>query len=706
MEIRTFAERVLFGTTLEEKLAGPEGRLTDEDRGEALTGTPETPGRPDGLRMAESGVRAELPAERELGREEPRAVLLHCFANHELLATELMALALLRFPDAPRAFRQGLVQTLRDEQEHTRMYMERMARAGFAFGDLPVNGFFWKHVGGMESPLDYVSRLSLTFEQANLDYARHYAGVFRGHGDEETAVLLERIYEDEISHVGYGLRWLRKWKEAGDSDWEAWRRRLVFPLGPGRARGTVPFNAEGRRRAGFDEGFIASLEVFSQSRGRTPDVFWFNPGAEICALQRRAGAAGQDGVVVPLMRDLDLVPLAAACQDDVVLVQRMPTVGHLQRLKAAGIGPAEFVVMDGLGRLPAGSLLRERKLGRLRPWGWSADSVVVAAEMSGHRREPSVPWSEPLRELYSKATAAGLLAGMGGTRPEAAALAGVVVRTREEVVGAVGEWRARGFGEVVLKAPFSLAGRGMIRVREAVPLAHEAAWTDRMLGEQGLLVVEPWLERVADYSAHYDCEPGELPRLRGLVRLHCDRGGRFIACVAGRSFGRLLPEGGARAWAEEGGAAFYADELSAMLRPHVEAAEFRGWLGVDALMYREAGGRLRLRPVVEINPRCTMGRVTLELRRFAGAESVVGWRIFHDRAVRSMGYESLRAFGEKWSERFPVVMGRSEEGPERIVSGALALNDGETAERFLGVMAVGREAVKALLGDGKGGGEG
>jgi uncharacterized ferritin-like protein (DUF455 family) len=217
-------------------------------------------------------------------------VLLHCFANHELLATELMALALLRFPDAPRAFRQGLVQTLRDEQEHTRMYMERMARAGFAFGDLPVNGFFWKHVGGMESPLDYVSRLSLTFEQANLDYARHYAGVFRGHGDEETAVLLERIYEDEISHVGYGLRWLRKWKEAGDSDWEAWRRRLVFPLGPGRARGTVPFNAEGRRRAGFDEGFIASLEVFSQSLGRTPDVFWFNPGAEICALQRRAGA--------------------------------------------------------------------------------------------------------------------------------------------------------------------------------------------------------------------------------------------------------------------------------------------------------------------------------------------------------------------------------------------------------------------------------
>jgi hypothetical protein len=43
-------------------------------------------------------------------------------------------------------------------------------------------------------------------------------------------------------------------------------------------------------------------------------------------------------------------------------------------------------------------------------------------------------------------------------------------------------------------------------------------------------------------------------------------------------------------------------------------------------------------------------------------------------------------------------MGRSEEGPERIVSGALALNDAETAELFLGVMAVGREPVAELIG--------
>ena len=335
MELRAFAERVLFSESLEEKLALP-GTITDECPGVALI-TPESPGRPAELKMAARGERAELPAEHELEREEPRAVLLHFFANHELLATELMALVLLRFPEAPTAFRRGVLQTLKDEQEHTRLYMERMARCGVAFGDLPVNGFFWRHVADMESPLDYVSRLSLTFEQANLDYAQHYGGIFGRMGDVDTAALLGRIYEDEIGHVGVGLHWFRKWKRGEESDWEAWRKVLRFPMIPARARGAGPFNAEGRRRAGLDEEFIASLEVFSQSRGRSPDVYLFNPGAETCAAARDAGAAQREKVSASLARDLDVLPLLLCSPDDVVLVQRAPGAEHLRELKRSGL---------------------------------------------------------------------------------------------------------------------------------------------------------------------------------------------------------------------------------------------------------------------------------------------------------------------------------------------------------------------------------
>src|SRR6185369_14542659 len=116
MELREFAERVLFATTLEEKLQCPE-LIVDEQPGSALE-APLAPGRPPELRFKSQGSsRVDFPGMHRLHEERERGRLLHFFANHELLATELMALVLLRFPEAPAAFRKGVLQTLRDEQE-------------------------------------------------------------------------------------------------------------------------------------------------------------------------------------------------------------------------------------------------------------------------------------------------------------------------------------------------------------------------------------------------------------------------------------------------------------------------------------------------------------------------------------------------------------------------------------------------------------
>src|ERR1019366_2929164 len=173
MELREFAEQILFATTLEEKLRCPD-KITDERPGFALI-TPAAPGRPKALQFKATGeARDSFPGTKNLVRESERGRLLHFFANHELLATELMALVLLKFPDAPAAFRKGVLQTLKDEQEHTRLYLERIRACGIEFGELPVSGYFWRCVAPMEHPIDYVAGLCLTFEQANLDFAGHY----------------------------------------------------------------------------------------------------------------------------------------------------------------------------------------------------------------------------------------------------------------------------------------------------------------------------------------------------------------------------------------------------------------------------------------------------------------------------------------------------------------------------------------------------
>src|SRR5690349_21095687 len=109
MELRELAEQVLFATTLEEKLWCPEV-IVDEHPGQALV-APGLPGRPPELRFRAAGSsQSDFPGLHQLENERKRGQLLHFFANHELLATELMALALLRFPDAPVSFRRGVLQ--------------------------------------------------------------------------------------------------------------------------------------------------------------------------------------------------------------------------------------------------------------------------------------------------------------------------------------------------------------------------------------------------------------------------------------------------------------------------------------------------------------------------------------------------------------------------------------------------------------------
>lgn len=110
--------------------------------------TPESPGRPSMLKV---GKAPPFPVGRQF--EDPRSCghALHYFANHELLALEVMALVLLKFPDAPEAFRQGVSRTMGDEQRHLLLLINQMNALGVEFGELPVNDYFWRVLSNISS---------------------------------------------------------------------------------------------------------------------------------------------------------------------------------------------------------------------------------------------------------------------------------------------------------------------------------------------------------------------------------------------------------------------------------------------------------------------------------------------------------------------------------------------------------------------------
>jgi uncharacterized ferritin-like protein (DUF455 family) len=691
MEIRDFAQRVLLAETLAEKLMPPPaGSLTDAEPGRAIR-LPEVPGRPAGLHFSQKGERGRLPRLEELHEPEARAVLLHAFANHELLAVELMALALLKFPEAPPAFRRGLVLTLQEEQEHTRLYMARMAEGGLALGDLPVNGFFWRSISGMATPLDYVSHLSLTFEQANLDYAKHYGQLFHQIGDAATGGLLDRIYQDEIMHVGYGLTWFRRWKDPARGDWEAWQDTLTFPLSAARAKGNVPFNRDGRLKAGFSEDFIDALDVFSHSRGRTPWVGFFNPAAEACALTRDPATGRHDASTAALTADLDALPAFSLHAEDVVLVQRAPRAAWLKRMRGAGVELPQFEVLKAPGVLAADSSLADRKLGRLRPWGWSADSAALLGPLvanAGEAAFANVPWDEEIRALYSKVTSAAAARELAAGQGIPDETWGVPAGTMEAVAGALEDLLEKGWERACLKAPFGIAGRGLIQVRTSGLTERDLSWLRPVLFQQQAVVVEPWLERIADFSSQYELTPGTLPRLKGQVHLINDAGGRFLACGSSPAFTRLLPAEAARCLHEAGAGDLYNTILPGLLSRLPGLVRLHGGLGIDAFVYRSRDGTPRLRPLVEINPRTTMGRVTLDLRRLVDPSKAFRFSIRHRRSILSGGHDSLADYAGKLEQEDPLVMAETSSG-RRITSGSLVLNDAAVAEAFLAVLSVG-----------------
>ncbi len=256
MELRDFAIHILSAETLEDKLFDPPF-LTDENPGAPLLW--KEPARPPGMGFRRHTSKEKLPAFHEHGDQDKRAICLHRFAGHELLAVEIMAYALLAFPEAPKHFRRGVAHTLREEQGHVRLYMNRMTELGLKFGDLPLYKHFWAHVPFLTSPLHYVSVMSLTFEMANLDFAPLYGRSFARNGDEASAALMQTILTDEIGHVSFGYQWLKKFKDINLSDWNVWREHVPPLLTPDRASGFVVIE-EHRKKAGIPQEWIEQFK--------------------------------------------------------------------------------------------------------------------------------------------------------------------------------------------------------------------------------------------------------------------------------------------------------------------------------------------------------------------------------------------------------------------------------------------------------------
>lgn len=690
--IDAWAERIYFGRTLEDKLLRP-GRLVG---GASVQLGPERsePGRPHGFELPAPGARsrASFPRMSELDAPEARGVVLHFFANHELLAIELMAECLLRFPDAPDRFRREVVATLVDEQRHLRLYIERMEALGVRWGSRPVNRWFFDALADATDPLDYVARIGMTLEQANLDHALNYGRVFGAVGDEESQALMDRVFRDEVRHVKHGLRWLERWRDPECSVWEAWTGRLGSKLKVFDARGQS-FSREARESVGLDRGYIDALAATDRARGRKPTVWWCNPEGETeIAENRRAPAS--TGPAADLQPVLGPLLTWVADPGDVLLGREVPDPAFLAGLTTLGlpalrherVTPAQLATRGSRARHP----LEDEDLAGVRAFCPSPSAAHVLAPFASAAGVDEPLWRSAWARVGSKADAASawpdLHAGLltGGAREQDLVdrdLGPTVVRTSACIVERL---RARPqVQEWVLRRDRGQSGRGRRVLAGGAPDQEDEAWITRSLARGDLLVLEPRHHRLADFSLHFDVREDGSVSQRGLLRFVTDQGGRFRAALMQAPGVGLDPAG--RALVDRllaGRHALLPRGLAEHLSGLQESTGWSGPIGIDLMVVASPTGP-RVQPMLERNARLTLGRIALAMDRRIARGSPAAWALLQGTEARAARDLLVT----------PPDVARNTQG---ALTAALVPTNPTSGDGALGVLAVGREALARL----------
>jgi len=482
-------------------------------------------------------------------------------------------------------------------------------------------------------------------------------------------------------------------------------------------------NVEGRRAAGLDAAFIAELNVYSQSKGRTPSVFMFNPFAEGHIAYGKSFTPVKHQTM--LANDLANLPQFLCRSDDIVLLAKRPSVEFLSAVKQAGFPLPEFVELNE-GAIDPASSLWQRKIGGLRPWAWGPDSVALLeplfGRVTGEARAANQCFNERIARLYSKAWSAAFLKTVLARRrrneahpsevesqsPPAWVAAepwlctedevGVAVGTVEGALEAIAAVRRRGHHRVLAKEAHGLAGHNAIRLWEPEVLAAQQRWLAHALQNGQQLVIEPWLERELDFSVQLEMGRRGL-KLCGYTGLINDRKGQFQANWAAATCDRRMPANVTALFSDtadiSGCLQRLYDDIFALLEAELRHADFVGPVGIDAFVYRTSQDGYRLKPVVEINPRYTMGRLTLKLMRQTCPGSCGLFRLVSRTQVRAEGFADFSAYAQSLSERLSLRL--EGEPVPKIREGAICLNDPARAEACLATFQVSR-TLNPLLG--------
>jgi hypothetical protein len=294
-----------------------------------------------------------------------------------------------------------------------------------------------------------------------------------------------------------------------------------------------------------------------------------------------------------LRHDLGYLPAIWAKDDDYVLVDDV----EVARTAFARLMHRQFDRFIDKRQL---STLNS-PLSTLAPWGWD---LALRSFLLRHGVE-AVPTEEEIaeiRDLSHRKYAVDLLRELAfeGTTGESW-LADTIVEVQQAL---------RNHQRIVVKAPWSSSGRG-IRFVDNELNDYQRRWIQNVTAAQGCVVIESYCHKVKDFGMEFESDGWGNVRYLGLSLFHTQNGaytGNVLASEEEKQemINRYISEDLLKAVREKICAC-----LGALYK-----GRYAGPFGVDMMVVRgDDNGPFLLNPCVEINLRCTMGHVALELSK-------------------------------------------------------------------------------------------
>lgn len=217
---------------------------------------PDRPGRPEHPQLLPPN---KMPHRRRAGSLAGKIAMLHAFAHIEFVAIDLAFDIAGRFgASLPRDFIDDWLSVGADEAMHFMLLERRLNGLGGHYGALPAHDGLWE--AARDTAHDVLARLAIVpmvLEARGLDVSPATIQRLADMGDARSAAILNRIYTDEIRHVGFGAKWFRIVCESYDFvPSEHWKSLVKIhfsgPLKP-------PFNDSARAQAGLTRDYYADL---------------------------------------------------------------------------------------------------------------------------------------------------------------------------------------------------------------------------------------------------------------------------------------------------------------------------------------------------------------------------------------------------------------------------------------------------------------